>query len=432
MGKLAGRWASSLSLGAILATAGVAPVAAQDALPPTPLSLDWCLERAAAANPDIAAEAAAADAARERIVPAGALDDPRFAYQASNLPIGSFDFNSTPLSGQQLTLAQKLPFPGLLGNRKHAAEAGEKAALATLEDRRHRIAAEVERAWAELGFSQRALDITDRNIELLRQLTRIAEAKYRVGTGLQQDVLRAQVGLTQLLNERLEREAAIVTSEAAMTGVLDLAPGARLGRTTELAGTEAIPRLEELLARLEDVNPLLRSLGARVEEAERLRRVAELEGYPDVDLGFGYRIRQRVVSDPVDGDDFVTAGLTIRLPVNRSKWRARVAERDALHRRAKARYRSARARLGDAVTALFAELRRADAEATLLETGLVPQTRQSLEASRAGYEVDKVDFLSLIDSQVSLLEAELRLVRARADRRGAFAGLEAALGESLR
>jgi outer membrane protein TolC len=84
------------------------------------------------------------------------------------------------------------------------------------------------------------------------------------------------------------------------------------------------------------------------------------------------------------------------------------------------------------VTALFAELRRADAEATLLETGLVPQTRQSLEASRAGYEVDKVDFLSLIDSQVSLLGAELRLVRARADRRGAFAGLEAALGEGLR
>jgi outer membrane protein TolC len=426
------RWASSLSVGALLVTAAASPSAAQDVLPPTPLPLDWCLERAAAANPDIAAEAAAADAARERIVPAGALDDPRFAYQASNLPIRSFDFNSTPLSGHQLTLAQKLPFPGLLGNRRDAAEAGEKAALGTLEDRRRQIAAEVERAWAELGFSQRALDITDRNIELMRQLTRIAEAKYRVGTGLQQDVLRAQVQLTQLLDERLEREASIARSEAAMTGVLDVASGTRFGRTTELAGTGALPRLDELLARLEDVNPLLRSLGARVEEAERLRRVAELEGYPDVDLGFGYRIRERVAGDSVKGSDFVTAGLIIRLPVNRSKWRARVAERDALHRRAKAQYRSARARLGDAVTALFAELRRADAEATLLETGLVPQTRQSLEASRAGYEVDKVDFLSLIDSQVSLLGAELRLVRARADRRGAFAGLEAALGEGLR
>ncbi len=33
---------------------------------------------------------------------------------------------------------------------------------------------------------------------------------------------------------------------------------------------------------------------------------------------------------------------------------------------------------------------------------------------------------------MSLLEAELRLVRARADRRAAFAALEAAAGEELR
>ncbi|UCE86918.1 MAG: TolC family protein, partial [Deltaproteobacteria bacterium] len=71
-------------------------------------------------------------------------------------------------------------------------------------------------------------------------------------------------------------------------------------------------------------------------------------------------------------------------------------------------------------------------EVRLLETGLVPQARQSLESSRSGYEVDKVDFLSLIDSQVDLLAAELSLVRAVADRRAAFAALEAALGESLR
>jgi cobalt-zinc-cadmium efflux system outer membrane protein len=109
-----------------------------------------------------------------------------------------------------------------------------------------------------------------------------------------------------------------------------------------------------------------------------------------------------------------------------------VAEQDALVRRAQAEYRSARTRLRDALRARLADLRRADAETALLETGLVPQTRQSLEASRAGYEVDKVDFLSLIDSQVSLLDAELSLIRAQTDRRSAFAALEAAVGEGLR
>jgi outer membrane protein TolC len=46
--------------------------------------------------------------------------------------------------------------------------------------------------------------------------------------------------------------------------------------------------------------------------------------------------------------------------------------------------------------------------------------------------VDKVDFLSLIDSQVRLLDAELSLVRAVADRRAAFAALESAIGKELR
>jgi hypothetical protein len=38
----------------------------------------------------------------------------------------------------------------------------------------------------------------------------------------------------------------------------------------------------------------------------------------------------------------------------------------------------------------------------------------------------------LLDSQVSLLRAELRHVRALADRRAAFAALEASAGEKLR
>ena len=55
-----------------------------------------------------------------------------------------------------------------------------------------------------------------------------------------------------------------------------------------------------------------------------------------------------------------------------------------------------------------------------------------LEASRSAYTVGRIEFLSLLDSQVRLLGAELRLVRARADKRVAFAALESASGEKLR
>jgi outer membrane protein TolC len=402
------------------------------AFPPNPLPLDWCLARAQQSNPSIAADEAMAAAAAHRVSPAGALEDPRFSYEATNIPVGDFDFNSTPMSGNQLRLMQKFPFPGVLSNRREAARAGASAAIEDLANQRLRVAAVVESRWAELGFAQRALEITDANIELLRQLTEIAETKYSVGSGLQQDVLRAQVELTRLLEERLRRIEALAVAEAQLAAALDLPPQTLFPRTTGLRDEFSLPEIAPLLGRLEDTSPLLHALAERVEEAERLHRATEFEGYPDFDLGVGYRIRQRAPSDPVGGDDFVSAGVTLRLPVNRGKWREKTAERAALVRRAEAAYRDGRARLRDAVRTTFAALERADAEVALLETGLVPQTRQSLDSSRSGYQVDKVDFLSLIDSQVRLLDAELSLVRAVADRRAAFAVLESAIGKELR
>jgi outer membrane protein TolC len=399
---------------------------------PDPLPLDWCLAKASESNPDIAADAAGAEAASHRIRPAGSLEDPRLGYAAVNLPVGEWNFDSTPMSGNQFDLRQKLPFPGLLSSRKAAARAGAEAAAETLADRRRTVAAEAERRWAALAFAQRAIRITDANLDLLRQITEVAEAKYRVGAGLQQDVIRAQVELTVLLEERLRRVAAIHTAEGRLAALLDLPPGSAFPRTTELKDSSALPALDPLLAGLPATSPLLRALSKQVEEAERSQRAVELEGYPDVDVLLGYRIRSSAPGDPVAGQDFFTGGLSVRLPVDRGKWRARAAEQAALVRRAQANYRSALAQLGDVVRTAHADLERADAQASLLATGLIPQARQSLASSRSGYQVDKVDFLSLIDSQTRLLDAELSLVRATADRRAAFAALEGAVGEELR
>ncbi|MCH7709727.1 MAG: TolC family protein [Myxococcales bacterium] len=399
---------------------------------PDPLTLAWCVERAQARNPSIEIEKAGLDAARHRITPAGALDDPRLSYEASNVPIGDLDFDSTPMSGHQFGLRQKFPFPGLLSSRRDAAEARARAAAHAVADRVLTIDSAVESSWAELGFSQRAFDITERNLSLLRQLVRIAEARYRVGSGLQQDVLRAQVELTVLLEEKLEREAAIERAEAGLGELLDLTATTVFPRTASLEDASALPVLKELTAALEQRNAQLLALDAQVEAAKWRVRVAELEGYPDFDLGIGYRLRQKATGDPVGGDDFIGAGFTVRLPVNRSKWNAHVAERRALLRKAKGTYRQVRASLLAGLRTSHSELRRAESEEILLRTGLVPQARQSLESSRSGYEVGRIDFLSVLDSQVRLLNAELQLVRAHADKRRAFASLEAVAGGPLR
>lgn len=399
---------------------------------PSVLTLAWCLERARQANPSLAQAEAVASAASHRIRPAGALDDPRISYDASNVPTGDFDFESTPLSGHQFGLKQKLPFPGLLSSRANAAKRSAESSALLVEDHRLLTDGAVEAAWAELAFAQRALDITDRNIALLRQLSATAESRYRVGAGIQQDVLRAQVELTALLQERLRRHESIERAESILVMLLDLPAETQLPRTAAINLLADQPKLASLFASLEEKNARLRSTVKKVEEARLKIRVVELEGMPDIDLGIGYRVRERVAGDPVNGDDFLSAGFTLRLPVDRSKWRSRVAERRSLLRRAEAELRGVRASLFADVRRAHAELTRAASEEALLETGLIPQARQSLEASRSAYKVGRIEFLSLLDSQVRLLDAELRLVRARADKRRAYAALETASGEKLR
>lgn len=399
---------------------------------PSPLTLEWCIERARTRNPSLAIAIASAEAARHRIRPAAALEDPRIAYEASNIPTGDFDFESTPLSGHQLGLRQKLPFPGLLSNRAQAARKAAEASSLAAADQRLVIEGAVESSWAEFAFARRALDITRRNIELLRQLAATTESRYRVGGGLQQDVLRAQVELTVLLEEQLRRTEAVERAQARLVALLDLPADTLLPAATDLALAAEAPALPILLDDLEDKNARLRAAERRVEEARHRLRAAQLEGMPDFDLGVGYRVREKVAGDPVEGDDFFSAGFTIRLPVDRSKWRARVAEHKALLRRAEAELRGVRSEIGSRVRTAHAELTRAAAEEALLATGLVPQARQSLAASRSAYEVGRIEFLGVLDSQVRLLQAELRLARARADRRVAFATLETATGEKLR
>ena len=400
--------------------------------PPDPLSLAWCLQRAEAANPDLEVARTLAEAANQRVYPAGALPDPRVRYELSNLPAGRFDLGSTPMSGQLFGLSMRLPFPGLLKSQKKAARALAQAAEASVGDEARRVAAAVEWAWVELGFAQRALDITEESINLLRQFAKIAEAKYKVGEGLQQNVIHAQVALTELLEERLQRQAAIRSAEARLSTLLELPMELSLPPVAALPELQPPPKAAALAERMEASSPRLRALTERIEAAQHRRRAVQLEGYPDFDVGLGYRARRSVPGDPVEGEDFLGASLAVRLPLDRRKRRAQLAEQDALIRQSKAEYRKVLAQLRNQLMLRYADWEQADQTIALLQDGLLPQAHQALDASRVAYAVNKLSFLSLIDSQVRLLDAQLRLQRAIADRRIAFAAIEASLGASLR
>ena len=78
--------------------------------------------------------------------------------------------------------------------------------------------------------------------------------------------------------------------------------------------------------------------------------------------------------------------------------------------------------------AILYEWRDADRRAALYDSALLPKAVQSLEATMTAYQTGRGRFLDVIDAQRTLLDFELELARARADRGRSAASLEAITG----
>ena len=106
-------------------------------------------------------------------------------------------------------------------------------------------------------------------------------------------------------------------------------------------------------------------------------------------------------------------------------------EIQAQRRGTQAEYDMVRQRLFQDIHKLVIDAEAHRDEAALFKTVIIPQADQSLSAALAGYQVDKVDFLALLDSQVSLLNFEIAYTRHRTGYEKSLAQLEAVVGQRL-
>ena len=69
--------------------------------------------------------------------------------------------------------------------------------------------------------------------------------------------------------------------------------------------------------------------------------------------------------------------------------------------------------------------------ARLYESGILPQARLAVESSLSSYRVNRVDFLMLLDSQMTVLEYEISHAAALSNYNIALAEIELLTGKTL-
>jgi outer membrane protein TolC len=394
------------------------------------LSLDALIEEATAQNPEIQSFKKRVEASQAAVPQAGALDDPMLTIGVDNLPISDPSFDEFLPTSKVLGLSQKIPFPGKRSLKKEVAGGAAGTAEALYQDKITEIIQKMKVAYYDLFFITRSIQINERNRELLKGLADIAATKYSVGRGLQQDVLKAQVELSKILDELIVLRQKKETARARINTLLNRLPQAPLADPGELTMTKFSFTVEELQEMALKNGLPLRAMQHVIESNEAALSFAKKQYYPDFNFAVTYK--QREEGDNFEGDDWFSAFVTINIPLYyKKKQDFGVVEAESKLARAHSKYVEVKNQIFFDLKDSYEEIRKGEDLIHLYEEGFLPQAKQSLDSAISGYQVDKVDFLTLVDNQLTLLKFELAYYRTLTDYEKKLAELESIVDQRL-
>lgn len=434
------------------ALAGTAPLAGQESA----AALDALLSEAEASSPEIVAARRTADAVAARVPRAGALPDPMLGLSVMNLPAWDPSLGREMMTMTTLQVGEQLPFPGKLRLREEAAGFFAEAADWEAERVRQEVVERVKQAYYEVYFVDRAIAVTQANEALVGDFARLTATKYGVGTGAQPDVLRAQVERTGLAEQLVSLGERRTSAVARLNALLDRPSDAPLATaalpasvqgaaleaddrplsfaSTSLSGlgpfgdgspAPGVPPVRELQRLALEHNPMIQAHVRRVAARRSAVELAGKAALPDLNVSVAYSRRPNF-------PDFMNVSLSAPLPLFRGRKQDQlVLEEEANLAEHEARHAAMVNELNAEIASLAAEMARARDQLVLLDDGILPQARTTVSSATAAYQVGSVDFLSLLEAQITLFRHELDYHRLLADFAGSAASLERAVGTEI-
>ena len=416
-------------LAAAMVGAGLAgPVPAQENA--LGASVQGLLDYARTQSPELGAMRQEADAAAQRIGPAGALPDPVLRVELMNFNNYGNDASPSLLPWRvgetRYTLMQTLPGWGKRELRRDAAAADAKQAAARTDATWAELAARIKAAYAEYYRVAGNERLTREVLELMSQLEQVAQARYASGLVAQQDAIRAQLEQTAMRSELIALDSEKRQLRARLNALL-----ARDG-TAPLADPQLLRPLPAwttadattLVERARASNPQLQAEQARLASAQKNRDLTWRNRYPDLQVGVApSQMRSRITT--------WSLMVELNIPLQQESRRAQEREAEAMVAAAQSRAEAlARQLLGD-LAGNLAGLDAARRTESLVKTQLLPQSQLSLQSAMAAYESGKVDFATLLDAQRQIAKARQDLLKSQVEAQMRLADIERILGEDL-
>src|SRR6266849_1026652 len=294
---------TSVLLVGTLATAGIAgaqeqpssrrpvdesPAVAEHNAAPT--SLRELTQEAEQKNPQIAASFHAWQAARNVPKQASALPETQLSVQQFSVgsPRPFAGYSNSDFAYIGFGISQDIPYPGKRQLRAHIAEHEADSMEAQTDSVRRTVVGNLKMVYFRLAYIQQTLGVLQRSDTLLTQVQESTEARYRVGQGNQQDVPKAQLQRTKILQEIAHHHQEEGLLEAQIKQLLGR-PQESADIVTETLAARTLPyTAADLSQKAREQNPDMHSKQASIRQQETQVQLAHKEFRPDFNVGYTY------------------------------------------------------------------------------------------------------------------------------------------------
>lgn len=366
---------------------------------------------------------------------ASSLEDPMIMFKLQNmLAREPFVFNKDPQSAKVVGISQQIPFWGKRALKQEIADYEGQSYKWANEERKLELTRMVKETFYQLWAIDKALLVVVKNLNLLGDLVTIAESKYSVGQGVQQDIYKAGLEKSKLLEMQITLQQQRKSLEANLNYLLYRPANTPVGTIADFSLPQLSLSTEQLTEIASNMRPQIKSLNSLINKGQASHRLAGKEFYPDFNLSFEYMFKEAVstgmASDP--GYNMFSLGVTFNLPFQRERRLASLSESTSETSMAAEEQNALKNSISFNINDNLIQLERRRKLVELYSGGIIPQAEQSLESAVISYRVNKVDFLTLLDGRVSLFNYERELYDSQAEYMMALARLEATVGMELK
>ncbi|GAA0792086.1 TolC family protein [Marinobacterium sediminicola] len=401
----------------------------------TGLTLEEAVDRALANDIWLTSSHYNETAKRAMADAAGALPDPKISLALANVPTDSLNFGQEGMTQFAVGISQMLPRGDTLELKEQRFSQESRLQPLMRQQRRAQVRMQISQLWIDAWQARESLELIRLNRRLFKQLESVATSSYRVALGKtqQQDVVRAQLELTQLEDKinRLELQYDTLRARLSEWVAMPLessAEAAVIAISSQQPDMELVRQVpaevgDDGRARFFLQHPAVVLLDRQVEVAQTDIRLAEQSYKPawGVSASYGYR-----GEDPMGRDraDLFSLGVSMEMPLFST--RRQDGELASASTRVEVIRTERLLKLRQLLAAYDTSLAawtRLNERLSLYRKQLLPQTAQAAEAALNAYTRDAGDFAEVVRARIAELNARLAEIEIVAEQQKQVAQL---------